>query len=243
MNEHTVPSAIQNCYRSASIRGQRISRLEEKVLGRFRLDEATAWELGSNHVGVFIGGCEGLGAIIEYLRQLEQPVAGERWIVVAATKKMAGVITQRWCPSDQEVWVSAASLKLPKVLGSIILATPESLCKIDEADRNNVAGIVVVDTLCHIHGARGMQRENFFVRNDRPQLVADFRNSITHASWLPPLIFMARKRAKSVETHRIARAYCLEAWWFVDGKSLTYRRAPVAANDALPEVSSNEHAG
>jgi len=218
MSSEQSPAVITSRYRDAWIRGPRITRLEENRLGRFELDAETAWTLGTNNVGVFVGECKPLGGTIDVIRALHDATPGSKWIVVAATKKMAAVLIQRWLREDQVARVAVTTLRLPQSYSNIVLATPESLRRIETQDTDRIAGIIVLDMLCHIHKARGMKNRNFFVRNDRPQLVANFRNDIAVDGWLPPVIFMTQKAAKSVTTDSIARAYCLDAWWFVDGK-------------------------
>jgi len=228
--EHWFPAVCER-YPDAWIRGPRITRLEEKHLGRFELDAETANTLGTSNIGIFIGGCEPLGGTIEVIRGLQLAAPESRWVLVAATKKMAAVMIQRWFREGQVARVAVTTLKLPQVYGNVVLATPESLRKIDNHDRSNIAGIIVIDMLCHIHQARGMQNGAFHVRNDRPQLVANFRNDVAVGSWLPPIALLTQKPAKSVMTDNIARAYCLDAWWFVDGRSLRCGPRPQVARD------------
>lgn len=220
MSRERPPTGITSRYRDAWIRGPRITRLEENRLGWFELDSETAWMLGTNNIGVFVGNCKPLGGTIDVIRALHDATPGSEWIVVAATKKMAAVLIKRWFREDQVGRVAVTTLKLPQVYSNIILATPESLRRIERHRIDRVSGIIVLDMLCHIHKARGMKNRNFYVRNDRPQLIADFRNDVALDGWLPPMIFLTQKAAKSVTTDSIARAYCLDAWWFVDGKCL-----------------------
>ena len=216
----TVPQTIRDLYDNAWIRGRRITRLEENELGRFRLDSDTAWNLGSNNVGIFIGGRQSLGGTIELLRRLQEPTAKPRWVIVASSKNMAALIVHQWFLEPDRRRVSAKKLALPMINSNIILATPERLKGIEETQRHDVTGILIVDMRCHVHKLRGMLRGKFFVANDRPQLVANFRNSFLRDGWAPPLFLFTEKPAKSLNTSPIARAYCLDAWWFVDGKSL-----------------------
>ncbi len=236
-DEHVLPE-VGELYQDAWIRGTRITRLEERRLGQFGLDVETAWMLGTNNTGVFVGGCPPLGGTIDVIRGLQKSSPESRWILVAATKKMAAVMIQRWLGEGQVLRVAVTTLKLPQSYGNIILTTPESLRKVEGDDHYGVAGMIVVDMLCHIHQARGMQNGAFVVRNDRPQLVANFRNSIAVGRWLPPVIFLTQKPAKSVMTDNVARAYCLDAWCFVDGRSLRCGPRPLIAPKSAGECSS-----
>ena len=103
----------------------------------------------------------------------------------------------------------------------MVLCTPESLRHVRPDERRPVAAIIVLDMLCHIHLARGFENGDFHVANDRPQHVASFRNSISRDGWSPPLIILTERLAKSVWTDTVARAYYLDALWFVDGRGLT----------------------
>jgi hypothetical protein len=238
MVDDQILQDIGQRYSDAWIRGPRITRLEETHLSRFGLDAETAWSLGTTNVGVFVGGCQPLGGTIDVIRELQKTGPGSRWVLVAATKKMAAVIIQRWLREGQIARVAVTTLKLPQVYDNIVLATPESLRKIEDCNRRDVAGIIVLDMLFHIHQARGMQNGAFFVRNDRPQLVADFRNAVAVGSWLPPLILLTQKAAKSVMTDNAARAYCLDAWWFVDGRALRCGPRPQVVAEATAECGA-----
>jgi len=238
MNHQTIPDAIQRRYDTAWLRGPRVSRLEERRLGYFRLDAETAWELGKSNVGVFVGTCPTLGGTIERLQQLEQSTLAPRWLLVAATKKMAAVIIQRWFRERQVARLATTTLRLPKVHRNIVLATPESLRRIGDNECREIAAIIAVDMLCQIHQARsGIQHGNFFAANDRPQLIANYRNALAHDNWLPPFVLLTQKAAKSVPTDSVARAYCLDAWWFVDGASLRCGRPPPLQSECVNDGS------
>ena len=90
-------------------------------------------------------------------------------------------------------------------------------------DEIDVAGIILLDLQCMVHRARGFNNGNFRVCHDRPQLIVDFRSCLSVGQWAPPLIFLSQKPAKSVSTITMQRAYCLEAFHFVDGKTLRCR--------------------
>jgi len=215
----TIPAHILNLYATTEIAGPRISRMEETVLGRLRLTADTAWRLGTTNLGVFVGRMPALGGTIERLRGLEKPDAAN-WVVVAATKKMAAVIVQRWFQAESGGRVAPTTLRLPRYHMNILLCTPESLHRIEADKKRTIAAIILIDMLCNVHKARGFDRDSFHIGNDRPQLVANFRNSLLCDGWAPPLMVLTQKPAKSVWTDTLARAYCLDALWFVDGREL-----------------------
>jgi hypothetical protein len=192
--------------------------MEEATIGSFLLSGETAWMLGTDNVGLFIGGIASLSVVIEKLQGLESLNSSATWVVIAATKKMAAVFVHRWfAPTENRIAVTA--LKLPKRRANVMLATPETLRHIPRDSIQNVAGLILVDMLCHVHCARQIGSPGgFSVANDRPQMIADFRYSLSIDGWAPPLIIVTQKPAKAVYTDNIARTYCLEGLWFIDGK-------------------------
>ncbi len=213
--------SIRHRYQDAWIRVTRITRLEEKWLGRIEMDAETAWTLGTDNIGLFVGDCRSLGRTIDMIRPLHRATPRCQWVIVAATKKMAAVLIQRWFREDLLSRVATTTLKLPQVYSNLVLATPESLRRIENSDVRSLGGILIIDMQCHIHKARqGIRRGRFYVPNDRPQLIADFRSRMTIGEWAPPVVFMTQKRAKALNTDPVRRAYCLDGWWFADGQSL-----------------------
>jgi hypothetical protein len=99
MDDEPIPEQIRDLYANAGLAGYRISRAEESFFGVFRLTADTAWELDTANVGVFVGGAPALGKTIDTLRGLEDPGAA-RWVLVAATRKMAAVIASRWFQAE-----------------------------------------------------------------------------------------------------------------------------------------------
>lgn len=236
MTPEDVPVHVRERYRDVVLSGRRITRWEETSMGSFRLCGETAWLLGTNNLGLFVGATTTLGPLIESLKALELSNSSPTWIVIAATKKMAAIIVQRWIAAPMLRRVAVTTLQLPKTRGNIILATPESLKKIAAGAASNVAALILVDMLCQVHCARQMPNsEQFSVRNDRPQLIADFRNQLCTNGWAPPLIIMTQKPAKSAPTNYVARAYCLEGLWFIDGKTFRIERQATDAKESQDE--------
>ena len=65
--------------------------------------------------------------------------------------------------------------------------------------------------------------------NDRPQRIADFRAELGGNACAPPLIILTTRPAKSIGTARMLSAYCLDAWWFVDGRRLRIGQPPATS--------------
>lgn len=214
------------------IRGPRITRLEESVIGYFRFDAETAWDLGTSNIGVFVGASRPFDRTIEDLQKLESSPSKGLWVVVAGTKQIAAAIVDLWFNGGVAKPISEENLDLPRLRNNVVLATPEVLGKNKYLAKESITGIIVLDLPCSIHRQRGMRNGNFFVQNDRPQYIANFRNDAARGPWLPPLFLITLQPAKSVSTDHVARAYCLDGWWFVNGQSLFCGNPP-----ALPEAS------
>jgi hypothetical protein len=211
--------SVREWYPNVSIGGRRITRMEETPISSFHLSSETAWTLGADNVGLFVGGIDSLRSIVESLRRLESSGTTPKWIVISASKSIAALVVQMWVtPDDEDIVVKMPSL--PQLRNNIVLATPESLKRIDGSVNHHIAGVILIDMLCHVHRARHMPGPaGRFVSNDRPQMIVDFRNSVGFKGWVPPLILLTEERAKSVHTDFIARAYCLDGFWFLDGQT------------------------
>lgn len=229
MTPADVPVHVRERYHDIALSGHRITRWEETSMGSFRLCGETAWQLGTNNLGLFVGATTNLYLLIEILKALELSNSSPTWIVIAASMKMAEIIFERWIAAPTLRRVVSITLQLPQTRGNIILATPESLKKIPAGAASNVAALILVDMLCHVHLARQMPN------SDRPQLIADFRNQLCADGWAPPLIIVTQKPAKSVSTSNVARAYCLEGLWFIDGKTFRIERQAIGAKESQDE--------
>jgi hypothetical protein len=197
--------------------------MEESSLSSFELSDAVAWTLGTSNLGLFVGGVPSLESIVKCLRRLESSETAVTWIIIGASKRTTALIAHMW----NTVWEEDVELTVPKLpctWNNVVLATPESLKRIDNRFTSRVAGLILIDMLCHVHRARKMPGPaGRFVTNDRPQMIADFRNSVGVDAWVPPLILMTEEPAKSVHADYIARAYCLDGFWFLDGRTVRVR--------------------
>jgi hypothetical protein len=217
--QSAIPETVRSLYARPCIRGRRITRMDEQSLGQMELDPETAWRLGRENIGVFVGGCWSLDDTVRRLRRLEADGVRPCWIVVAWSKQAAAAMAENWfreIPCDS----SPSELELPMRYRNIILATPECLRDVDRSTNDEVAGVILWDDECIVYQARGGESTPFR-RNDRPQHVANFRNRLGEAGWTPPFFLLTTRRAKSVNTHSVARAFCLDGFWFVHGGSLS----------------------
>jgi hypothetical protein len=193
--------------------------MEEDAVGRLELDAGTAWKLGTSNIGVFVGGCRSFDDILRRLCRLESPSVRPSWVVVPSTKNSASAIISDWFAREQIESVPAAVNRVPVQHHNIILATPEQLRRVDRSLADEIAGIFLIDEACIVYRARGDTNGKYY-RNDRPQHVTNFRNQLIQDGWMPPLFVLTTKPAKSVNTDSVARAFCLDAFWFLDGGTL-----------------------
>jgi hypothetical protein len=209
------------------VRATAISRMQEQRLGDLCFDQDTGRFLGEENVGVFAGACN-KDRLFDRLVSLDESGTGGHWVVVLPTKQITADFYQRWHSIQGAV---KRSSKNPETWRSdrLIFAQPESLKSVADgiADFDiPIAGIVVIDPHCMIHKARGFSRGSCRIRNDRPQLIADFRARLSQGLWSPPLMFCAEKPAKSLNTDAMLGPYCLEALRYVDGRYLRMGEPP-----------------
>lgn len=231
MDMHAIPEAIRSLYSCPWIRANRIARMEQQILGRFALDAETAWELGTNNVGVFVGGC--WADIFQRLAKLDSQGIRPSWLIVAATNADAQSIQTEWLRRNQEPTSS-----LPQRCRNVILATPEKLRCIDSAIADELAGILLFDPHCIVYRARGHEGGPYY-RNNRPRHVMAFRVRLAQEGWMPPFFLLTNRLAKATNTDSVARAFCLDAFWFLDGGTLScgpLRNAESDRDDPQPTI-------
>ena len=121
-------------------------------------------------------------------------------MLIAATKKMAEVIVQRWFLAGEK-HVAKTTLKLPQVRANIWLCTPETLKKVVPPDSSRVAGLLLVDMLCQVHKARGFDNGAFHIRNDRPQILNKLQEQPMR-QWVVPTFVRANAETRQVGLDR-----------------------------------------
>lgn len=227
----TIEHSLREVYPFPAIRGQRLTRLEETDLGPFQLDAETAQQLVEDNAGVFVGGCRDWDWIMDKLNVLANTYFPARWLVVLATKQLAETVYRRtaWKPDRQK------RIHVPAFWDqhNATYTTPEGL----NSYRNTIgtsgplAAVLLVDPACHVHRAR-----DWFVPgrgvHDRAQRIADFRADLARNGGSPPFLIFTRQPAKSVSTQRMLSAYCLDAWWFVDGRRLRVGQLPATSHQS-----------
>src|SRR5262249_17276231 len=198
----------------------RISRLEEKSLGYVAINAELGFFLGTENIGVFVGGCSGLGTITRVLRHLSQG-SGGKWVVLSSSRLLAGELHNAFKP-DQSCLSRAGRLPPYWLSGKLLFSTPEHLERMLREAREklgDVAGIIVLDMTCWVHRARGAPGTEC-EGHDRPQKIADFRSQLARGPWAPPLFVLTEKQAKAITTDAMLGPYCLEGFWFLNGATL-----------------------
>lgn len=225
----TIEHSLPQLYPYPAIRGQRITRLQETDLGPFRLDGETATRLAEQNIGVFIGGCRSWDWMMDKLTILAQTPFPARWLVVLASKQ--------WAETAYRIQAMKRAgrkrVHAPKLWedGNVTYTTPEGLHSYGGLSQHSgpLAAVLLVDPACHVHKAR-----DWFVPgrgvHDRPQRIADFRADLGRIGPSPPLLVLTRRPAKSLSTERMLSAYCLDAWWFVDGRRLRVGEPPAGSH-------------
>lgn len=221
--EQAPEDRLAALYPTPLIRGRRITRMEERDIGPFQLTAETARELGQDGVGVFIGACGTIDRVIELVRRIDTCEVGGHWVAVPATRWAAALVHRRWRDPFDDSYLDAKKAASAWTANKVTFCLPESLSHLlltIKAKGIAVAGVLLLDLDCVIHKARGFRNGDFRVRHDRPQLIVDFRAGLSEYRWTPPLICLSGKPAKSVPTDSMRRTYCLEAFLFIDGRTV-----------------------
>ena len=208
-------------YPQPLIRGERITRLGEKDLGRQGTDADTCRMLGEEQIGWLIGAVPSFERMVEHVRRLNDSACGARWVVVPATNRLSEMAFEQWF-ADREFDRSQASPTLwhDKLVSFCVPERLKELRTVFSEASANIAGVIVLDPQCFVHRGRAFQNGNYRVVHDRPQMIVNFRSAFAVGRWSPPFIQMSCKRAAAVATETVARIYCLETMHCIDGISL-----------------------
>ncbi len=228
---------IATRYPQPLIRGERITRLGEKDLGRQGTDADTCRMLGEEQIGWLIGAVPSFERMIEHVRRLNDSACGARWVVVPATNRLSEMAFEQWF-SDLD---SDRSLASPTFWHDDLVSfcVPERLNELRTElleTSVNIAGVIVLDTQSFVHRGRAFQNGNFRIVHDRPQMIVDFRAAFAIGKWSPPFFQMTCKRAAAVATETVARIYCLETMHCLDGTSLGCGVLPATFNKTASEI-------
>ncbi len=233
-SEPAWPDWLATWAGQACLRGDRIERSTERHLGmKLRLDRDTIGDLGHEHRGVLVTRCEGDGVLVGILRRFESCDAAERgflWALMTDSKERAIVVKQQWLHSttsdDKPQKVKTSEGARAWRSQRFVHGTVEAICRWRKKDGSQpVAALFLVDQAAHVHRARdGFRSGSFVVRHDRPQWIAELRQDLAQGLWSPPLVILTQQELRAVPVEEIQRAYCLNGFVFLDGRTLTVGR-------------------
>jgi hypothetical protein len=208
-------------YPTPLIRGERITRLGEKCLGRKVLDAETGLALGMENIGWLVAGLPSFERMVSHIERLNESAKGGHWIVVPATNRLAELAFEQWF-SDGSPDQTCASPTLWRndLVTFCIPEQLETLMSMPPVSDSPIAGIILLDPQCFVHSGRSFTRGNRRMVHDRPQMIVDFRASRAVGDWQPPFIHMTCKRAGAVPTDSVARIFCIESYHCIDGNTL-----------------------
>lgn len=231
-------SDIDHLYPFPAIRCRRIVRDTERRLGDFRLDGSTAFALGTDNIGVFLGGCKEVDGMIDPFRNLSEADLPGQIVIALSTNAIADEFYDAFSIEGSGRTRPAAWTK-----GAVTFTTPEKLRAVDEftLEGRPVLAVGLVDPWCIVNRARGGYRSGY-PRNDRPQHLAKFRAAHAREGWRPPFLLFTTRPAKSVSPNQMLAPYSLDAWWFADGRHLR-TGAPPASRDARSTETPPEPVG
>ncbi len=217
MNEH----AAKELYPVSLIRGERITRLGEKCLGRKSLDAQTGLSLGTENIGWLVAGLPSFERMVSHVERLNEAARGGRWVIIPATNRLAEMAFEQWFSHDSLDQRRAS----PQLWHSehVTFCVPEQLDKLASMQselNTRFAGIILLDPQCFVHRGRSFTCGNRRLVHDRPQMIVDFRASCAVGDWQPPFVHMTCKRAGAVPTDSVARIFCVESYHCIDGTTL-----------------------
>ena len=208
-------------YPFPAIRVVRIARDTDKKIGDFQLTADMAKQLDENQAGVLIANCEHPDKIHEKVLKLAETEYLAPWVVVLSSIDLArwwygiqhGIQTKRIdAGSEANTFWRTGNCWFTRLERLEAMASSPKFC-------GPIAGIILVDPAFQTQHARGLKGSTW-TRNDRPELLNNFRAELAEDGLRPPLMFMACPPAKSLNTLAAQRAYCLETMWYADGSRL-----------------------
>jgi hypothetical protein len=195
----------------------RISRIGNNWLGRLQLDQSMIANLSQSQIGLFAEGFIGLETMYGRLLQMAFKPKKTQTIVLYSSKEAGEAIYAQLvtdgrcgaCRKPREQWR----------VGNLLFSSIEGLQRLNHEDRV-IDGVILLDPTCMVHRARTL-RTYHGRTHDRPQIIVNFLADRTIEGIRPIFLILTTKRAAAVPTDLIARAFCLEAFWFLSGPSLT----------------------
>lgn len=199
------------------VRADRIARIGDKWLGRLSLDESTLRQLSQSQIGLLAEGFISLDTMLGRILPLASRPVGFQSIVLYASKEAGHSIYQHFVDAGR----CAPSKALPVQwrVGALTFSSIEALKQLESA-REPIDLVVMLDPTCMVYRARTMKTASGRT-HDRPQIIVDYISDHVFEGMHPAFLLMTTKRAAALPTDLIARTYCRDAFWFLDGPSLT----------------------
>lgn len=197
--------------------GLRTTRIGDQDFSRVDIDSDTAQALASSSIGIFIHGFLKLETMLgRLLRALDTEVPSTSVIVYAS--KEAGQYVRKLLEADGLVLEKTKHRDGWRV-GNRLFSSIEALAKTD-LDEEEISAVYLLDPTCMVYRARSIMTYSG-KSHDRPQLVANFLHDHRNSDGSQPLFaLLTCQKAATQPTAGIARAFCLEAFWFMDGLSI-----------------------
>lgn len=198
------------------LRVDRISRLGNKWIGRLELDQNIIEQLSESQIGLFAEGYVGLDTMFGRLLPIAHKSKATKTVVLYSSKE-AGESIYKELVNDGH----CKSRSKPKVqwqVGSMLFSSIEELARL-KPDPGSIDSVILLDPMCMVYRARTMK--TYYGRtHDRPQIVVNFLADQGTNGIRPVFMIMTTKRSAAVPTDSVARAFCLEGFWFLDGPSI-----------------------
>jgi hypothetical protein len=223
VNSIAVSPRLADVYPSARFRGRRITRDEKMSLGRVQLDAVMAAVMDRDHFGWFVGNhARSASWTAAQFGRLDASPEGGTWVVVPHSRLLACELFGAW-PHTVHVADRPTSTNSAWRSRKVWFAIPEDLnhlLPLAQSLTPGVAGVIILDPPCNMFKTRGGTDDWGRVHtNDRPQHVVNFRAALGKNGWQPPLLLLTEQRAMARSPLVVAKAFCLDTFWFVAGDS------------------------
>lgn len=226
-DSQAISDTLFKLYPRSLIRGKRIRRDLGTQFGEFQLDANTAKILSFDNVGVLVHKCGKLERICQKLQQLDRSLGAGIVVAVFDRADTLRCAYGLWHEHEEDIQNLPKKIPLHWRSNKVMLATPESLkqsLQDIQQQQLSVSAMLILDWECTIHKARG----HATMQNDRPQHIVDFRAAVSQRGWSPPFFIMIDRAASSVDVESLSIAFALEAFWYIDGTTLSCK--PEAEN-------------
>ncbi len=214
-NFSIASTAVMNSSKFAS--AERINRQGDRSLGYLHIDTNQFQELGKQRIGLLAAGFVRFESMVERLIPWMNRESEQLTIFLYPSRNYSlPIYDVLYC---QDLVPYAKKVPESWRIGSCLFTSIESLRKL-RVRTDELLGVVLLDPSCMVYKARQFG-SGFGSTNDRPQRIVDFLESHTTEDHAPGFLLATTQNLMALPTESIARVYCREAWWFLDGNTLT----------------------